>query len=622
MSGVLGIFHRTRMPVDTALLQAMTGFMAYRGPDGVGTFAGDCIGLGHTLLRSTDAVAMEGVANDGQPARLGSCWITADARLDCRSELAEKLQQANSGCDVAAISDSMLLLHAYSAWGPGCVDHLRGDFSFGIWDTATRTLFCARDHLGVKPFYYANFGKVFLFSNTLNCLRQHPLVTSELNEAAIGDFLLFGLNYDKATTTFHDIQRLPPGHSLFVSQDKLEIRSYWQPPTEGRIRYARPNDYVERFDELLQGAVKDRLRTDKIGIFLSGGLDSGALAVTAKEIARSRGGIPVISSYTAGYDSLIPDNERFYASKVACYLDIPNKYVPLDDFQLFENWEHARYRFPEPIDDPLSAGGLALFDTIAADCRVALYGEGADNLMYFQMWPYIKELHRTREWGRLVSETAWFLWLRPFPWRGAAQRIRSLFAKVSGDTGLPRWIAPEFARRARLEQRWAECGTLLFPAERHSARPKAHASMLLPQWTSMFEVNDPGVTHTAVEVRYPYLDLRLVEYLLAIPAFPWAYKKNLSRKLLTGKLPREVVLRPKTPLSGEPTVAKFKLSRAPLTERVKLDGPVREFVDPRGLVDFRDTIRMEQVWPFCLDLWLKGIGGASENEADSRGHAM
>jgi asparagine synthase (glutamine-hydrolysing) len=567
------------------------------------TFVADSIGLGHTMLRSTEVVP-----DDRQPARLGTLRITADVRLDSRSELAEKLTKANSGYMVSEVSDAVLILRAYAAWGRDCVDYLRGDFSFAIWDTAAKTLFCARDHLGVKPFYYADLGSVFLFSNTLNCLRQHPLVTNELNDAAIGDFLLFGLNYDKATTTFRDIQRLPPAHSLLVSQDKLEIKSYWQPPTEGRIRYARSDEYLERFAELLRGAVEDRLRTDKVGIFLSGGLDSGALAVTAKEISRRRAGFPILSSYTLGYDSLIPDDERVYASKVARHLDIPNRYIPLDHVQLFENWEHARCRFPEPNDDPLSSGGLGVFDTIAADCRVALFGEGADNLMYFQMWPYIKELRRSRDWGRLVTETAWFLWVRPLPWLGVARRIQSVFAKASGNAGIPRWIAPEFASRARLRERWAECSKLLFPVGRHAVRPKAHASMLLPQWTRMFEMNDPGVTHARVEVRYPFVDLRLVEYLLSIPAFPWAYKKRLSRKLLAGKLPREVLSRPKTPLSGDPAAAKVRLSTTEWMKRSKLDGRVCEFVSPSLLANFRDTIRSEQFRPFCLNLWLKGMG--------------
>jgi asparagine synthase (glutamine-hydrolysing) len=602
MSGLVGIFHRTGVPVEAQRLRAMTSFMAYRGPDGMDVFVADGIGLGHTMLRSTEVVY-----NDRQPARLGTFWITADVRLDSRSELVEKLRNANREDIVSDVSDAMLILHAYAVWGRECVEHLRGDFSFGIWDASAKTLFCARDHLGIKPFYYANFGKVFVFSNTLNCLRQHPLVTTELNEAAIGDFLLFGLNLEKSTTTFRDIQRLPPAHSMVVSPDKLELKNYWQPPTEGRIRYARSDEYLERFAELLRSAVEDRLRTDKVGIFLSGGLDSGAIAVTAKEIAGNHGGRPALSSYTMGYDSLIPDDERVYATQVARHLDMPNKYIPLDHVQFFENWEQSRYRFPEPYDDPLSSAALHGFDTIAADCRAALFGEGADNLMYFQMWPYIKELRRTREWGRLVTETAWFLWVRPLPWRGAAQRIKSALAKATGNTRIPQWIAPEFAKRARLEERWADYNKVLFPAKQHMVRPKAHASMLLPQWTNLFEMSDPGVTQATVEVRYPFVDLRLVEYLLAIPMFPWAYKKRLSRKLLADKLPRGVVLRPKTPLSRDPAVAKFRLSAIEWTMTSKLDGRVREFVSASILDNVRSAIRSEEFRPFCLNLWLKGM---------------
>ena len=131
--------------------------------------------------------------------------------------------------------------------------------------------------------------------------------------------------------------------------------------------------------------------------------------------------------------------------------------------------------------------------------------------------------------------------------------------------------------------------------------------MLIPQWTNMFELNDPGVTHATVEVRYPFVDLRLVEYLLAIPVFPWAYQKRLSRKLLRDRLPQDVLLRPKTPLSGDPAVAKANLITAEWTRTLKLGGEVREFVDPDSLVNFRGTIRSEDFRPFCLDLWLKGM---------------
>jgi asparagine synthase (glutamine-hydrolysing) len=179
---------------------------------------------------------------------------------------------------------------------------------------------------------------------------------------------------------------------------------------------------------------------------------------------------------------------------------------------------------------------------------------------------------------------------------------------MRGNTGIPAWIAPEFAKRAKLEERWAECGKLLFPAEQHLVRPKAHASMLLPQWTRMFEMHDPGVTHAQVEIRYPFVDLRLVEYLLAIPVFPWAYKKMLSRKLMAGKLPREVLLRPKTPLSAHPAVEKVRLSTTVSLNSATLDGRICEFVDPNGLGTLGHRTQNEQLRPFCLSLWLKGIG--------------
>lgn len=578
----------------------MTDFLAYRGPDGQETWSDGEMAFGHARLRtSKDRV------KDRQLTELGSFWIAADAHLDSRTELTGKLEQAGRRIE-PAISDSLLILHAYAEWGPKCVDHLRGDFSFGIWDRSAKTLFCARDHFGIKPFYYADLGNLFLFSNTLNCLRQHPSVTNELNESAIGDFLLFGLNYNKATTSFRDIQRLPPAHSLLVSRDAMQIGCYWRPPTGARIRYSRAEDYVERFNELLKSAVADRLPPDRVGIFLSGGLDSGAVATVAKEISRSCGNRPEVRSYTVGYDHLVPDDEGVHARTLANYLGIPNTYLALDHVKLFEKWDDPTYHFPEPVDDPLSAGLFEQFHMIATKCRVALSGEGADNLMYFQMWPYIKELRGNRQWSRLTKEVAWFLWVRPLPWLGVARRIQSHFGKIGGD-GPPRWIAPKFARRAGLIERWRECSELEVPPERHLVRPKAHASLLLPQWTEMFELGDPGVTHYPVEVRYPFLDLRIVDYLLAIPAFPWVYKKEILRRAMTGRLPEKLRLRPKTPLSEDPFVRKLRDGGNVWAKEWRFDGQICEFVSPSMIGLFHARIRAEQFRPYCLDLWLKGV---------------
>src|SRR5215831_15661552 len=276
MSGITGMYHLDGRPVDLALLTRMTESLAYRGPDARETWTDGPVGFGHTMLRTTDESLTE-----RQPCSLdGQTWITADARVDARQDLVAELE-ASGRHYMKEANDPQLILHAYHAWGERCVEHLLGDFAFAIWDSTQQQLFCARDHFGVKPFYYAYVDGCIVFSNTLNCMRGHPAVSDRLNELAIADFLLFGLNQEPGTTTFADIQRLPPAHCLTWSQKSHSLRRYWQVPIEEPIRFKRQRDYVEYFLALLRLAVADRLRTNRIGVFMSGGLDSTGLAAVA-----------------------------------------------------------------------------------------------------------------------------------------------------------------------------------------------------------------------------------------------------------------------------------------------------------------------------------------------------
>jgi asparagine synthase (glutamine-hydrolysing) len=333
LSGIVGIFHRNGAPIERTLLQALVKFLSYRGPDSQATWSDGLAGLGNAMLRTTWESTGE-----QQPGGLdGRFWITADARLDCRAELLAELERSGRGIGSTA-PDSELILHAYAVWGDQCVDHLRGDFSFGIWDAGAKALFCARDHFGVKPFYYAQVGDFLVFSNTLNCVRLHPHVSDELNDRAIGDFLLFGLNYDNATTTFRDVLRLPPAHCLTFSRDGLRIERYWAPPTDGRIRYSRIEDYVENFQVLLRAAVADRLRANRAGILLSGGLDSSSVATVAKEVSAKSSRATDICGYTHVYESLIPHDDGAYASEAGEFLRVPIKFIAMDHTELFERW--------------------------------------------------------------------------------------------------------------------------------------------------------------------------------------------------------------------------------------------------------------------------------------------
>lgn len=603
MSGIVGIFERKGARAERALIHDLTHFLAFRGPDGREVWADGPTGFGHAMLRTTRESVME-----RQPANLeGKFWITADVRLDCRDELVKELEGEARKVQRTAL-DPELILHAYAAWGEDCVRHLRGDFAFAIWDARRKILFCARDHFGVKPFYYAETPDFFIFSNTLNCVRLDPRVSDELHEAALGDFLLFGLNCDTSTTTFRAIRRLPPAHCLTISSDELRIERYWKAPTDGRIRYRHSDDYVEHFQILLQAAVADRMRTDRVGILLSGGLDSGAIAATARELSPKTTGATDLLAYTVVYESLIPDRDGSYARATAEFLGIPIEFIAFDNLRLFDRWDDPERAWPEPVDDPLLAGLFDQFGTIAKDCRVVLTGDGSDNLMHFQMLPYAKDLLRRRQWRRAISEIPFYLRMRPSFAPGIWRRIKGVFARDASETVFPGWLDPDFVRRTNLAERWKLWDNLsTLPS--HPILPKGHASLEIPQWAHLFEHEDPGVTHCHVEVRNPFLDLRIVEYLLALPPFPWFFEKMLLRRAMVGRLPETVRLRPKTPLYIDPLAARLNQQGTEWLDQVCWDGELSQYVSTSALLPLARQADAEQALssmrPVCLNFWLQ-----------------
>src|SRR5258706_348396 len=360
MSGIVGIINLDGAPVDRDLLRRMTDFMSFRGPDAQEIWIDGNVGFGHTMLRTTWEAETE-----TQPLTLdGKVWLTADARIDGREELIAELEAElrtklripltpnGNGSESRIPNDAELILFAYQAWGEDCVSHLIGDFAIAIWDSRQRRLFCARDHLGIKQFYYAALGDCFIFSNTLNSIRVHPRVSDNLNEVAVGDFLLFGQNQDLSTTVFSDIRRVPSGTSLTLSSS-MAIRRYWEPSPDREIKYQRRAEYVEHFQDLLAHAVDDRLRTNRIGVSMSGGLDSTSVAAVALDLWSQRGEAHELEAYAVVYDRLIPDQERHYSTVAASALGIPITYIAADDFALFQEQSPNDLDVPEPYQlDP------------------------------------------------------------------------------------------------------------------------------------------------------------------------------------------------------------------------------------------------------------------------------
>jgi asparagine synthase (glutamine-hydrolysing) len=272
VSGIAGIYNLDGQPVDRALLGRMTDVIAHRGPDGAGHWICDSVGLGHRMLHTTSESLYE-----EQPVvhESGQLVLTADARIDNRKELIGTL--AINGKPKEQITDAELILKAYGKWGGACPEKLLGDFAFAIWDGREHCLFCARDPLGIKPFYYHGDGRRFLFGSELCQLFADSFVGREPNEGMIGECLACAIT-DQEETLYRGVLRLPPAHFLFVRPGQLRKERYWDIDPSFSIRHQSNLEYAEHFLEIFTEAMRCRLRSHKpVGAFVSGGLDSSSI---------------------------------------------------------------------------------------------------------------------------------------------------------------------------------------------------------------------------------------------------------------------------------------------------------------------------------------------------------
>jgi asparagine synthase (glutamine-hydrolysing) len=599
LSGFVGILNLDGAPVDQPLLERMTQALAFRGPDARRTWSQGGVGLGHALHRVTPEAAHE-----RQPAALDArLWIVADGRVDARAELITELnsRHANRHELSLATTDAELILHAYEAWGESCLDHLLGDFSFAIWDHANRKLFCARDQIGIKPFYYARISDTLIFGNTLQVVRLHPDVPSTLSDLAIGDFLLFGVNYRTDVSAFEHIKKLPPAHFFTAVGEQLRVRRYWSFPIEQPVRHRRARDCIEEFRTLLNAAVGDRLRTDRASISLSGGLDSPTVAATAAAQLTEKG---ALQGFTVTYDRVIPDEERKYAGMVAAHLGVPIHFFAGEDYRLFERCESPGLRFPEPKPLELAALNEDMCRLAAANGPVMLTGEGGDPGLVPSLCFYKGKRIPNLLWevaryfvfhGRHPKLGFHLAWLR---WRGLP---------TSESPTYPSWLEPDFETRARLRERWHEIMDQPIPA--HPDRPAAYASASQTEWAGFFEPSDPGWSRVLLEVRHPLMDLRVLRFMLRLPTLPWCADKELLRVAMRGELPESALQRPKSPLAGDPFIGLLRRERSDrLTKFTPADDLDRFILQDQIPPLFGGTIPPDpavHLRPLNLSLWLK-----------------
>ncbi|MEM7058130.1 MAG: asparagine synthase-related protein [Pseudomonadota bacterium] len=537
MSGFVGLFGRSPSTADAQLVAQMTELMGRDCPDRLGTWIGEGAGLGHALL----AITRED-RSEQQPLSMGGdVHIVGDVRLDRRDEVIATL--AENGA-TSYDSDTALVLRAYHRWGESCIDHFSGDFAFAIWDSASRKLFCVRDHFGIVPLYYAEIPAGLIISTHIQCILAHPDVSEDLNETAIGDFLLFSMNLDRGSTVFASIQKLPPAHLLTWTGDAAATHRYWQHATDvDKLHHKSQDDYVDEFLHLLEYSVADRLRTDKAATHLSGGLDSTSIAAITRRLGTR--GVNDLQAYNITYRELLLEDEGRLAKEVAGHIGVPLDVLFAEDFIGAEPPDSPSHVYPEPHIIPSQVAEIEIASRVSQNSRVLLAGFGGDPALFPPDNPFGQVL----KGGRIVSAIGGLFGIYRRTGRLPRPGLRTWLRKntaadvLARTATLPDWIDAEFAGRTHLVERLRD--TVL----KRELRDRAGMA-IAPTWSNIFAWSHPGFSGQPLKTRFPFFDLRLVTFLERVPPLPWLHDKILLREAMRGILPEGVRLRRKSPLPG------------------------------------------------------------------------
>lgn len=547
MSAVAGLFQRDGRPLEAGTLEPMVAALAHRGPDAVGTWCEGPIGLAHGLLLTTPEGSRQRPGLVSAESRL---VLSADARLDNRSELIVALGLA--GRLSGEISDGELILGAYERWGDCAPERLLGDFAFAVWDSRRHVLFCARDRMGVRPFYYFASPRTFAFASEIKSLLALPVVPRRLNEARVADHLGATVA-DKTSTFYQDILRLPPGHCLSVGHEGLDQRRYWALDSTREVRHESDRAYAEAFRAHFVDAVRCRLRAvAPVGSTLSGGLDSSSVACVARELLQGNGDgrLHTFSAIFPGLpraDELRLINAVLRDGKVVAHHVRADVIDPLTDLHC---------ALPD-LDEPSYSTVTLLYRSLFRQAqqhgvRVLLDGlEGDTTVSHGTAYPL--ELARTGRWMALGTEVIAFaqmgqlssgrlLWqtVRPLAPRWIRRLGRRLGRQeqAPGDVVLRRDLVQRTGLEERLEARREEWRKGV-----QTARQDHWRRIDSPLVTQAIESVGAAASAFSIEPRHPFLDSRLVEFCLALPGRQTLRRgatRVVMREAMVGVLPEEI----------------------------------------------------------------------------------
>ena len=373
MCGIAGIVASDRLaPEDEFRATAMRDIINYRGPDGAGLHRDDQAVLAHRRLSIIDlAGGHQPLANENR-----TIWVTFNGEIYNHRDVRRELEAA--GHTYRTHSDTETIVHAYEQWGDECVQRFRGMFAFAIWDAAKRRLLAVRDRLGVKPLYWAKAGDRLLFASEIKSILASGLISARADESVLSE-VLATRGTAGTETMFDGIYKLLPGHRLIFQDGCVRTEQYWELPIDGpdpELEALDDRELVDRFRSLLEESVRLRLMSDvPLGMFLSGGLDSSAIAaIMARQVNR-----PVDTFSVAFADRRFSELE--YARSVAGAIGANAHEIIIDDHDFFTALPRLIWHEDEPIAHPSSVPLHFVSMLARQHVVVVLTGEGSDELL-------------------------------------------------------------------------------------------------------------------------------------------------------------------------------------------------------------------------------------------------
>jgi len=542
MCGIAGIVNiDDREPVAERDLRQMLAMIRHRGPDEFGIYLDDFVGLGSARLSIIDlSGGQQPISNED-----GTMWIVFNGEIFNYVELRPDLEAR--GHRFSTSSDTEVLLHMYEEYGPRCLESLNGQFAFAIWDTRDRSLFLARDRLGVRPLFYTRTGGCLIFGSEIKALLATG-VTAEIDPVALDQVFTYWCPLSPQTI-FRGVVEIPPGHYLLAKKGSISVKRYWELSFPISSRPGQPGraleEYSEEFSNLLIDAVKIRLRADvPVGAYLSGGLDSSIIASIVRNFTSN-----ALDSFSISFEDADFD-ESVWQLQMARFLGTSHQVVRATNADIGRVFPEVIWHSEVPVMRTAPAPMFLLSKLVRdSDYKVVLTGEGADE--FLAGYDIFKEGKVRRFWaaqpssarrpmllGRLYPEIARLSKMNP-------ALLTAFFREGLGDTESPDYSHAIRWRNGRRNVRFfsdeirEQVAALQpngiedrLPGDFREWAPLARAQYLeikifLSQYLLSSQGDRMGMAHS-VEGRFPFLDCRLVEFCNGLPP-------NLKLRGLTEK---------------------------------------------------------------------------------------